>query len=160
MSKLPNTLRFSRHAVYERKQAHQLGGLLFCHVTFHQTMCDLMRIAMQEPFGTPDCVDGSTEPAAFIQRVQDQRFEHCMAICALFEEAMKHGHSALADTWLSVVAHDSAKVIIQYVSKGMGSSGTKGEAFKANAIFAVHSNIRALHTMIPLHSIAQSLVRS
>ncbi|PSR97213.1 fungal-specific transcription factor domain-domain-containing protein [Coniella lustricola] len=157
VSKLPSTLRFSQNAIYERKQASQLGGLLFCHVTFHQTMCDLMRVAVQQPFGDSGHVHPSLEQAAFLNWVQDQRFEHCMAICALFEEAMRHGHSTLADTWLSVVAHDSAKFIIEYVYHGMGSSTTKGDAFKVNAISAVHSNIRALHTMIPLHSIAQSL---
>lgn len=98
------------------------------------------------------------EQAAFLKTGQDQCFEHNMALCALFEEASSHGTAALTDTWLSVVAHGSARVIIEYITLGLGSSREKGEALRTHAIAALHSNIRALKSMIPLHASAQALV--
>lgn len=155
---LPQSLRFTRNAICARKDASQLGGLLFCHFTYHQTMCDLTRIGMGDLFNGEVRVEQQPQHAAFNTRLQDQCFDHCMALCALFEEAMRHGPEALADTWLSVVAHDSARVIVHYISKGLGSSRDKGETFQSHAIAAVHSNLRALRKMIPYHFLAQSLV--
>lgn len=81
-----------------------------------------------------------------------------MTLCALFEEAMRHGGEALADTWLSIVAYDCVGVIVQYLSEGLGTSKQKGETLKTHALAAVHSNIRALKRMVPLHYLAHSLV--
>lgn len=158
LDNLPESLRFTRNAIDTRKEASQLGGLLFCHFTYQQTMCDLTRIGMQDLFKIRARVKYPAGQAAFLTHVQDHCFEHCMALCALYEEAMRHGPEALADTWLSVVAHDSARVIVHYISKGLGSSKQKGETLKTHAVAAVHTNIRALKSMVPLHSLAQSLV--
>lgn len=125
-------------------------------------MCDLTRIGMRD-FFTPRAssrVKYLREQASFLTRIQDQCFEHCMALCALYDEALKHGPEALADTWLSIVAFDSAKIIIQYISTGLGTSKDKGETLRTHAIAAVHSNIRALESMVPLHFLARSLVSS
>lgn len=155
---LPESLRFTRNSICTRTDASQLGGLLFCHFTYHQTVCELAWIGMRDLFNIQDPVVHPPEQASFLSRVQDHCFEHCMAICALYKEAMRHGPEALVDTWLSIVAHDSARVIIQYIVMGLGSSQEKGETLKDHAIAAVHCNIRALKMMIPYHSLAQSLV--
>ncbi|KAF3764234.1 hypothetical protein M406DRAFT_260426, partial [Cryphonectria parasitica EP155] len=155
---LPDSMRLTRGAIHRRKEASQLGGMLFCHFTYHQTMCDLARIGMRDIFPMRGRLECPPEQASFTKRVQDQCFEHCMAICGLFEEALGHGQEALADTWLSVVAHDSARVVIHCITAGVGSAKEKGEVFKMNAVTAVHSNIRALHAMIPVHSLARPLV--
>lgn len=158
-SNLPETLRFTRKAERARREMSQLGGLLLCHITYHQTMSDLLYIALHDVFGINGRAEDPPEQRPFLKRAQDQCFEHCIMLCALFEEATRHGQESLVDTWLSVVAHDSAKVIIRYVSKGLGSSKEKGEAVRARAVAAVHANIRALESMIPLHSLARCLVR-
>lgn len=114
---------------------------------------------MKDTSSTSIRIQRPPEETAFLKTIQDQCFEHNMALCALFEEASGHGTVALTDTWLSVVAHSSARIIIEYISVGLGSSREKGEALRTHAIAAVHSNIRALKSMIPLHALAQSLVR-
>lgn len=142
-----------------RKATAQLGALLLCHITYHQTMSDLTRIGLTENSslvgGQPEY---SAEQSALLATIQDQCFEHNMALCAIFEEAVRHGPETLADTWLSIVAHDSVRVVVHYISMGLGSSKEKGESLRSRAVAAVHSNIRALKSMIPIHSLAQSLV--
>lgn len=123
-------------------------------------MCNLTRIAMQDHFEIRSRIKYPQEQSDFLTRAQDQCFGHCMALCALFEEAMRHGPGALADTWLSIVAYDCVGVIVQYLSEGLGTSKQKGETLKTHALAAVHSNIRALKRMVPLHYLAHSLVSS
>lgn len=158
LDNIPASLRFTRKAIYQRKRASQLGALLLCHFTYHQTMSDLTGISMKDMSSIPAQVKCPPEKATFLKVIQDQCFEHNMALCALFEEASSHGMAALADSWLSVVAHGSARVIIEYITLGLGSSREKGEALRTHAIAAVHSDIRALKSMIPTHALAQSLV--
>lgn len=158
LAHLPESLRLTRATINQRKHASQLGALLLCHFTYHQTMCDLTRIGREERFAMRGGYQGPREQTAFLRAVQNQCFEHNMALCALFEEASRHGTQGFADSWLSVVAHDSARMITDHIAMGLGSSREKGEALRAHVVAAVHSNIRALESMIPLHALAQSLV--
>ena len=155
---LPGSLHFSRTAIYMRKESSQLGGLLFLHVTYHQTMCDLTRIGMRDLFKIRAAFEFPPERTDFLKQVQDKCFEHCMALSSIYEEAMRYGPEALSDTWLSVVAHDSSRVIVHYISNDLGTSVEKGESLKKLAVLALHANIIALKKMITIHSLAKPLV--
>lgn len=155
---LPNCLSVTQNAIRQRKDSSQLGGVFFMHFTYHQTVCDLIRIGMKDLFNNRTQVQYTPQQVSFLKCAQDHCFEHCMALCSLYQEAMRHGPEVLADTWLSVVAHDSAKVIIDYISRGLGNSNERGETLRAHAIAAVHSNIQVLKKMTQWHSLAQPLV--
>ncbi|CAN8100995.1 unnamed protein product [Discula destructiva] len=155
LANLPESLHVARAATSQKSRAPQLGAILLLHLTYHQTMSDLMRIGMSEL--SAGHIRQSLEQTAFLKTAEDQCFEHNMALCALFVGAASHGLEALTDTWLSIVAHGSARIVIDYFSMGLGSSREKGEAVRKHAMAAVHSNIRALERMIPIHAPAQSL---
>ncbi len=154
---LPSSLRFDRASVYMRKESAQLGGLLLLHITYHQTLCDLSQIGMRDLFKTHNGTDFPAEQEGFQKKMQDQCFQHAVSIATIFEEALRHGADALADTWLSLVAHDSSRVIVHYISKDLGTM-RKDDRFKQQAASCLYSNLRALKRMLPLYALAKPLV--
>lgn len=150
---LPESLRFTRSAIHQRKETSQLGALLLCHFTYHHTMCKLTAVWIGEHVLTHVQSEYVLQKALFLITVQNQCFEQNMALCALFDEACNHGTEALTDTWLSIVAHDSARWLVNYIGKG------PEEVMAVRSIDGIGSNIRALKRMIPIHAQAQPLVR-
>lgn len=139
-----------------RKESSQVGGLLMLHLTYHQTFCDLNRIALGNLFKIRPRIEFPPSQEGFLRRVQDQCFEHAVVLSSIFDEAAKHGPDTLADTWLCCVAHDSAKVMVNYVSKGMGSA-EKDKSFRRQVTSYLHGNLRALKRMIPMYALAKQL---
>ncbi|KAH8887769.1 hypothetical protein GQ53DRAFT_749463 [Thozetella sp. PMI_491] len=157
--RLPSSLRFDKAAIYMRKESSQLGGLLFLHFTYHQTLCDLTQLGMQDLFKTHAGLVFPVEQQEFQKAMQDQCFQHAVSISTIFDEAFRHGIDALADTWLGVVAQDSSTVIIHYISRDLGTTD-KDEQFKNQAVACLHSNLRALKRMLPLYALAKPLYMS
>jgi hypothetical protein len=155
--RLPYSLRFSRTAIYMRKESSQTGGLLLLHITYHQTFCDLNRIAMGNLFKILPRIEFPPTQTAFVKQIQDQCFEHAVVLSSIFEEAGKHGPDTLADTWLSIIAHETVKVIVNYVAQDMGTAD-KDDEFRRQVTSYLHQNIRALKRMIPMYALAKPLV--
>lgn len=156
---LPKSLQFDRSAIQKRKISNQHGALMLLHLTYHQTMCDLTRIGMPELFRIRVPFQFPPEKADFVERVQNACFDNCIAVTNVFREALHHGLEGFADTWLCVVAHDSLRVVVHYLSKRLGTlarhdSGTVRDM----AVEGVGVNVRVLEKLIPLQALAKPLV--
>jgi hypothetical protein len=155
---LPNSLQFTRTAIYMRKESSQLGGLLLLHWTYHQSLCDLNRIGMPELFKIRCAIHFPPEQSVFQRQVQDRCMEHATEISLIFEEAMKHGVEALADTWLPVIAHDAIRVITHYLLRPQGTVDVKVNQVSKHAVSCLQTNVTALKRMVPMFQLAKPLV--
>ena len=156
---LPASLQFTRPAIQQRKVSHQHGALLFLHLTFHQSLCDLTRIGMRDLFRIRSPITFPPEQGAFLQQVQDACFDNCLAVSNVFYHALKHGSEALADTWLPVVAHDVTRVIVHYMEKKLGSIHRHSSAsWRRKVTDALKHNLEALRKMDQLITLARPLV--
>lgn len=155
---LPSSLQFTRTAIYMRKESSQLGALLLLHWTYHQSLCDLNRIGMEELFRIRRPVVFPLEQAGFQKRTQDKCMEHAAGISLIFEEALRHGAEAFADTWLPVIAHDSTRVIVYFITRKLGHSTTKFAMYRPHASACLQANITALRRMVPMYQLAKPLV--
>jgi hypothetical protein len=157
---LPSSLQFTRTAIYMRKESSQLGALLLLHWTYHQSLCDLNRIGMDELFRIRRPVLFPPEQADFQKTTQDKCMEHAAGISLIFEEALRHGIEALADTWLPVIAHDSTRVLVHFITRKLGTSATKFIMYRPHAVACMQANITALKRMVPMFQLAKPLVSS
>ncbi|KAI0132181.1 hypothetical protein BJ170DRAFT_234301 [Xylariales sp. AK1849] len=154
---LPNSLQYTRTAIYMRKESSQLGALLLLHWTYHQSLCDLNRIGMRELFRIRCAIAFPPEQVKFQAWVQDRCMEHATGISLIFEEALRHGPEAFADTWLPVIAHDSIRVIVHYVARLLGTVKDKLTLIRPHAILCIQANIAALKKMMPMFQLAKPL---
>jgi len=153
---LPPSLRFTPSAISLRGEFSELGGLLFLHITYHQSLVDLHRSGMDDIVRTGSPLECPSHQKDFVTHVENQCFDHACAIAAIYQEALRHGPEVLADTWLSVVAHDAAHVIIHHTVDGLGSLGHR---MPRQTIYSpLRSLLCALERMEPSHALAKPLV--
>jgi hypothetical protein len=157
---LSQSLRLTRASVQKRKVSGQHGALLFLHLTYYQSLCDLTRIGMPDLFRLGRApVDFPAQQGIFLRHVQDLCFDSCIAVSRVYQEALRYGHECLADTWLCIAAHDSMRVIIHYMANDMGSPAKRSDpTLYAMVVEALSSNIMALQKMIPMFALAKPLV--
>jgi len=156
---LPDNLHFTRSAVQKRKVTDQHGALLLLHLTYHQSLCDLTRIGMRELFKIREPILFPPEQDEFLRQVQDACFDNGMAVSDVLQESLKHGTGSLADTWLCVVAHDAARVLVYYLSNKMGSTARHNDdTLRSRVTLALWANMQALQRMIPMFALARPLV--
>lgn len=156
---LPDSLQFTRSALQKRKVSDQHGALLLMHLTYHQSICDLTRIGMRELFKIREPILFPPDQDGFLRKVQDECFDNAMAVSDVFQEALKHGTESLADTWLCVVAHDAARVLVYYLVNKMGSTGRHSEnTLRVRVTQALWANVQALQRMKPMFALAKPLV--
>lgn len=151
---LPSTLQFSTSALYIRKERSQLGALTLLHITYHQTTCDLYRIGMPRLFKIRTKIQYPPEKLEFLANVQHTCFFHAQQIASILRTALGHGVKTLADTWLAVVAHDTNRVMLYYVTKIVNDSH---QQTLMDAIPLIRSNLEVLKAMMPLFSMAKIL---
>ncbi|KAM0810856.1 hypothetical protein AB5N19_11209 [Seiridium cardinale] len=154
---LPGNLQFTQTAIYMRKESSQLGALLLLHWTYHQSLCDLNRIGMRDLFQIRKAINFPPDQSDFQKRTQDRCNEHATAIALMFAEASKHGHACFADTWLPVIAHDSTRVIVHYITHKLGTSTHKLAMVRPHSISCMQANIIALKKMVPMFQLAKPL---
>ncbi|KAK2590458.1 hypothetical protein QQS21_011859 [Conoideocrella luteorostrata] len=155
---LPESLQFDRSAIQKRKISGQHGALMLLHVCYHQTVCDLTRIGMPELFRIRVPFQFSPDKKDFVEGVQNVCFDSCIAVTNLFREALHHGQEMFADTWLCVVAHDSIRVIVHYLSKHLGTVARHEDVLlRETAISGLSANMQALERLIPLQALAKPL---
>lgn len=156
---LPDSLRFTRAAVQKRKFTGQHGALLFLHLCYHQTMCDLTRIGMGDLFRIKGRLVFPPEQHHFLSNVQDDCFDHCIAVSSIFREALAHGAEAYADTWLCVVAHDASRVQVNYFQRRFGSAIMR-TSLAEDVDSALSSNVDVLTRLVPLVALAKPLLQA
>ncbi|CEJ81055.1 hypothetical protein VHEMI01206 [[Torrubiella] hemipterigena] len=156
-SGLPASLRFTRSAIQKRKITNQHGGLLFLHLCYHQTVCDLTRIGMSDLFRIKNPLVFPAEQRQFLIDVQDDCFDNSMSVSAIFRDALTHGPEAYSDTWLCVVAHDVSRVQVHYRSKQLGSAAAR-ETLVTDVDAALKTNAEMLTRLVPLIALAKPLL--
>lgn len=156
---LPVNLGLTRSSIQKRKISGQHGALLHLHLTYHQTFYDLTRIGMPGLMRIKTPVVFPPEQGDFVRGLQDQCFEHGLAVSSIFDEALRHGMEAFADTWLCVVAHDVSRMLIHFLVNKFGSGFLRDEASMAREVeAAVRANAGALDRMIHIMALARPLV--
>ena len=156
---LPPSLLLTQQSIYMNKGSAQVGGLLFLHLTYRKTRCDLYRIGMQDSSNIwkAEGYEALVNRESFEKNLQDLCFQQAIFISSIFEEALRHGANTLADTWLSVVAHDACRIIVHYFSRNLGTLN-RGNNTRQQAAACLQTNLQALKTMMPLNSLAKPLV--
>lgn len=151
---LPEGLKFSTSAIYIRTERSQLCALTLLHVSYHQTMCDLYRIGMPRLFKIRTKIQYPPEKLDFLAKVQHTCFFHAQQIAFILRTALEHGVKTLADTWLAVVAHDTNRVMLYYITKVVSESH---RSTVLETIPLIRSNLDVLKAMMPLFSMAKVL---
>jgi hypothetical protein len=147
---------FSPTAKYARKESSQFGQLCLLHCTYHQTLVDLYRIGMPKLFKIRAVIDFPPEQRALLQQIQHSCFFHARQVAIIIRETAVHGIRMLADTWMSVIAHDSIKVMLYYLTEGRLE---KRQALLDQTIPLFQSTVEALNAMIPMFATAKGCVR-
>lgn len=157
MENLPTALRWTPNVQYIRKDSSQLGALCHFHCTYHQTMCDLYRIGMPRLFKIRQPVHYPPERLDFLSSVQETCFYHASQIAAILQTASRHGVKTLADTWLAVIAHDTNRVMLYYLTKVIDPNADSHRKTVNDTLPLVRSNLEVLKLMMPLFSMSKSL---
>lgn len=105
---LPPSISLTRSAIYMRKETNQHGALILLHITYHQSMVNLMRISIPDHFRMQSSLVFPDEQHEFLRMLQDACFDSSIAVSDAFREALGNGPESLADMWLCVAAHGSA----------------------------------------------------
>jgi hypothetical protein len=158
-STLPTSMHFSSSAIYTRKESLELGALALVWCTYHQTLCDLYRIAMPTLFKIRTPIEFPPEQAEFLQNCQQTCFESAKNVSIVISGAMKHSINMLADTWMCTIAYDSTRVMLYYLTQILDSRHEQTKLLLRDTIPLLHSNVKALRLMIPMFATAEQCVR-
>lgn len=152
------SLQFAQTAISIRKQASEVGGLLLLHITYHQTLCKLNRMGMAKSFQiSPSTQFSPQQNGSPLAHVQCECLTNAIAVSAVFEEALKHNFDGLVDTWLSVAAHHSLRIMVHHLQHENSENGRQTPSTKA--IWAsVLTNLKALRKMMQIQVLAGPLV--
>ena len=157
LNTLPVTLKFTTGAQYIRKDSSQLGALCHLHCTYHQTMCDLYRIGMPRLFKIRTKIHYPPERLDFLVSVQQTCFDHAVQIAKILQTALRYGAKTLADTWLAVIAHDTNRVMLYYLTKVIDLKTDTDLSVINETLPLIRSHLDVLQEMMPLFSMSRSL---
>ena len=93
----------------------------------------------------------------FLASVQQTCFYHAGQIAKILRTASTHGVKTLADTWLAVVAHDTNRVMLYYLTKVVDPNAESNRKVVSETLPLVRSNLDVLKAMMPLFSMSKSL---
>lgn len=131
--------------------------LLWC--TYRQTLVDLYRIGMPTLFRIRRPVEFPADKKGFLDDCRRICFESAREVSRIIAEALRHGIKALADTWLCIIAHDSAKVMLYYLRHITDSSASSLSASESNETkLLVRKNMETLMQMRSLVATAEHCV--
>ncbi|KAJ5524402.1 hypothetical protein N7494_011052 [Penicillium frequentans] len=143
---LPKSLYWNSEAIYARKESSQLGALALLWCTFHQTLVDLYRIGMPALFRIQKEVKFPPEQQEFLQHCRTFCFENARQVSRIISEALRYGLKVLADSWICIIAHDSTKVMLHYLTLKKKSTDFYQREVN-DTISLVQSNLDALLQM-------------
>ena len=75
-------------------------------------------------------------------------------------EALKHGAKMLADTWMCIIAHDSTKVMLYYLTETVDVRSEHGKKLIRETTLLVRKNLSALKAMGSMFATAEPCVCS
>ncbi|KAJ5206639.1 hypothetical protein N7491_002746, partial [Penicillium cf. griseofulvum] len=152
---LPNNLKWQTSSIWARKESSQLGALTLLWCTYHQTLVDLYRIGMPTLFRIRRHVDFPSDKKEFLDYCRRVCFDGAREVSKIIVEALKHGIKALADTWLCIIAHDSTKVMLYYLSHATDSSPSLSASDSNETTILVNKNLETLKQMRSLVATAE-----
>ncbi|KAH9209569.1 fungal-specific transcription factor domain-containing protein [Leptodontidium sp. 2 PMI_412] len=152
---LPDNMDFSTATIYTRKESSQLGGLCLVHCTYQHTLVDLYRIGLPKLFKIRAPVYFPHEQQDFLQHLQYCCFIHAREIATIIKLTAAHGTRMLADTWIVVVAHESLKVMLYYLTNVVDSTKYDKQAILDEIMPLLQSNVRILKLIAPMFATAK-----
>lgn len=158
-STVPLNMHFTPAAIYTRKESLELGALALLWCTYHQTLCDLYRIAMPALFKIRAPIEFPPEQRKFLQDCQQTCFDGAKHVAIVISGAMRHSRNMLADTWMCTIAYDSSRVMLYYLTQILDTNEGKAKELFGDTIQLLHSNLKALKLMIPMFATAEQCVR-
>lgn len=150
-------LRFTTSVQYIRKDSSQLGALCLLHCTFHQTMCDLHRIGLPRLYKIRTKIQYPPERLDFLATVQQTSFHHACELAKILQTASRHGVKTFADSWLSVVAHDTNRLMVYYLTKTINPNAIENRQIVRESLPLISSNLDILKVMSSIFSMSKSL---
>lgn len=155
---LPSSLRFTASAIYTCKESNQLGALTLFWCTYHQTLVDLNRIGLPRLFKIRKPIQFPQIHQSIRDHCQDACFEHARNVAITIAEALKHGAKMLSDTWMCIIAHDSTKVMLYYLTELVDVGIEDGQMLFKETVALVRKNLSALKAMVPMFATAENCV--
>ena len=120
-------------------------------------MCDLYRIGMPRLFKIRTKIHYPPEKLDFLANVQHTCFHHARQIAKILQTASRHGIKTLADSWLAIIAHDSNRVMLYYLTKVIHPDADGSRTVVNEALTLIRSNLDVLKDMLPIFSMSKSL---
>lgn len=154
---LPDSLQWTRSAIYIRKETSQLGALCGMHWIYNQNMCDLYRIAAPAAYKLRNAFTFPPEQDAFLTHIQDELFMHARRIGDIAAEALRHGPHALADSWATTVVYDCTRVMLFYLTQIIDPTTEKGQTLVQETVPLLQSNLKVLKALQSMYAVAELL---
>lgn len=97
------------------------------------------------------------EQQEFLQHCRTFCFENARQVSRIISEALRYGLKVLADSWICIIAHDSTKVMLHYLT--LNKKSTDFHQREVNdTISLVQSNLDALLQMRSIVATAEHCV--
>lgn len=157
---LPANLGFTASSIYTCKESNQLGALALLWCTYHQTLVDLNRIGFPRLFKIRKPIEFPQSHQDLWERCQTACFDHAQNVAKTMAEALKHGTKMLADTWMCIIAHDSIKVMLYYLTETVDVRSERGKRLVRETTPLVRKNLSALRAMGSMFATAEPCVCS
>ena len=120
-------------------------------------MCDLHRIGLPRLYKIRTKIHYPPERLEFLASVQSTSFCHAGEIAKILQTATRHGIKTLADSWLSVVAHDTNRLMVYYLTKVIDPTATENRKAVSETLPLITSNLDVLRLMSSLFSMSKAL---
>lgn len=99
-------------------------------------------------------VEFPPDQEAFLEHCRRMCFEHAQNVARTVKEALRHGPKTLADSWMCIIAHDSIKVMLYYLTEVGEVESESGRQLMKETLPLFRGNIRALEVTTPMCSAA------
>ena len=118
-------------------------------------MCDLHRIGLPRLYKIRIKIQYPPERLEFLASVQQTCFYHACEIAKILQAAYRHGVKTLADSWLSVVAHDTNRLMVYYLTKILNPHDSS--QIVSESLPLISSNLDVLRVMASIFSMSKAL---
>lgn len=106
---LPEHLAFNQLNIYIQRDQQQLSTFYTMHLLFHQTFCDLYRVALPG-YRFPIKQALRNAPREFLVECQNECLQHADAISLILQNSMQHGPESLDDPICGACIYESTKI--------------------------------------------------
>lgn len=156
---LPECLEFSPENICIRRESSQLGALVALHCLYHNTLCDLYRIAMPELLRIRKPFPFSPEQRPFVEDLGSRCFDHAKRVAALLADVAWHGAQYLADSLLPTITYNSSRIMLYYLARMLDPTRWRANKVITDTVRYISRNNQVLPAMMPMFPLAEPLVR-